>query len=171
MALSVVQNGYVVNDLRQAAERLHALYGVGPFVGGGITELTGHLYRGAAAKPVTLRAAFVQSGELNIELIEILSTGNNAFRDMFGSDEEGLHHVAIFADDPPAERSRLEALGYPVASEFVMEAGTITFFDARAALGHMIELYSNDPIFKYIYAATRAAAQSWDGKNLFQPLD
>lgn len=171
MALKIVQNAYIVTDLRAAAQRLHALYGIGPFVGGGTSELSGHSYRGMSAPPVNVKVTFVQSGELNIELIEVVASGNSAFRDMFGPGEEGFHHVGIFSDEPAAERARLERLGYPVASEFVSELGTCTFLDARSALGHMIELYSNDPIFPHVYGVTRAAAESWDGKDLFQSLD
>ncbi|RYD44444.1 MAG: hypothetical protein EOP83_31285 [Verrucomicrobiaceae bacterium] len=140
-------------------------------MGGGMSELSGHSYRGQSAPPVNVKVAFVQSGELNLELIEVVGSENSAFRDMFGPGEEGFHHVGIFSEEPAAERARLERLGYPVASEFVSERGTITFLDARSALGHMIELYSDDPIFPHVFEVTRAAAESWDGRNLFQSLN
>jgi hypothetical protein len=169
-ALEVVQNCYVVRDLEAACARFHDLYGIGPFVGGAEAELFDHVHRGRPAPPIRLRGVFVQSGPLNIELVEILSDGPSAFHDMFARGEEGFHHAAIFCDDYEATRDAWVAAGYPVASEFSVSFGArICYIDARRDLGHMIELYPEHPIIRDMYRQAREAPQGWDGTNLLVP--
>jgi len=171
LPLKVVQNCYVVRDLEAACRQFAELYGIGPFVGGGEGVLEDHMYRGRPSPPVRLKAAFVQSGDLNIELVEVLSDGPSAFHDMFPNGETGFHHVAIFSDDYEAERDRLIGLGMPVASEFTILGDLrLSYIDARATLGHMIELYPEAETLRALYRRTRQAAEGWDGKQLFVPF-
>jgi hypothetical protein len=71
-ALAFVQNCYVFNYLAGGVVALHRRVKIGPFIGGGIGELENHVYRGKPAPPIRMRGVFVQSGDLNIELVEIL---------------------------------------------------------------------------------------------------
>ncbi|MBH1998763.1 MAG: VOC family protein [Sphingomonadaceae bacterium] len=169
-ASRIVQNAYVVRDLEQGCARLHALFGIGPFVGGVEVVLNDHRYRGAPAAPIRLRGVFVQSGDLNIELMEILSASPSAFHDMFEKGEEGLHHVAMFSDDYDAEKARWIAAGHDVVSEFTTDFGAdICYIDARDTLGHFIELYPEHPIIRAMYAQTIEEARDWDGRQLIVP--
>lgn len=170
MRAAIVQNCYVVRDLDAACHRFNQLYGIGPFVGGSEAVLDAHVYRGAPAPPIRLRGVFVQSGDLNVELVEILSDGPSAFRDMFAGEREGLHHVAMFCDDYERERDRFVAQGCPVASEFTVPFGaSICYVDARATLGHFIELYPENAIIRAMFAQTRRLAAAWDGRDLIVP--
>ncbi|MDI1295907.1 MAG: VOC family protein [bacterium] len=169
-ASAIVQTCYVVRDLDAACARLHALLGVGPFVGGVAMALEDHHYRGATAEPIRLRGVFVQSGAHNIELVQILSSGPSAFHDLFPDGGEGLHHVAMFCADYAAERDRWVAAGYPVASEFTTGFGAqICYIDARPLLGHCIELYPEHPLIRGMYAQTAEEARHWDGRRLIVP--
>lgn len=165
----IVQNCYVVRDLEAACARFHGLLGIGPFVGGVEAILSDHHYRGQPAEPIRLRGVFVQSGDLNIELVQILSTGPSAFHDMFPDGGEGLHHVAMFCDDYEAERDRLVAAGCPVVSEFEAVGAHICYIDARDTLGHFIELYPEHPTIRAMYAQPVEEARNWDGQNLIVP--
>jgi hypothetical protein len=166
----IVQKCYVVKDLEEACRRLHAIYRIGPFVGGVPTSLSNHVYRGISAPPVTLNSVFVQSGELNIELIQLISDGPSAFSDMFSIGDYGFHHVAMFSDNYGAERDSFVAAGFPVASEFSVNFGaTICHLDARPTLGHMIELYPENAIIRDMYRQARDAAVGWTGKELIIP--
>lgn len=170
LAKKVVQNCYVVRDLEKACARFNRLYGIGPFVGGSYGELDNHIYRGRAAPPVGLRVVFVQSGDLNIELVELVSGGDSAFHDMYRDGGEGLHHIAMFCDDYAAERDAFVAEGFPIASEFTVPFGAqICYVDARAELGHMIELYPQNDVIEGMYRQAREAAKRWDGKYLVIP--
>lgn len=168
--LHFVQNCYVVADLDASCRRMHDLYGIGPFIGGKEVVLDNHVYRGTAAEPVRLRGVFVQSGDHNIELVELLSDAPSAFHDMFARGQEGFHHAAVFADDYEATRDRFVAAGMPVASEFTVSFGAmICYLDARDTLGHMIELYPENDIIRGMYRQTREEAQAWDGRDLIVP--
>jgi len=169
----VVQNCYVVGNLEEGCQRLHRLYGIGPFVGGSEAELGEHFHRGRPAPPILLRGVFVQSGDLNIELVELVSTTPSAFHDMYSNGRQGLHHVAMFCDDYEAERDAFVAPGYPVASEFTVNLGAlhaqICYIDARDTLGHMIELYPENAVIRDMYRQARDAPLKWDGKDLIVP--
>ena len=168
--LQVVQNCYVVADLEQAGRRLNRLYGIGPFLGGGAAVLDRHFHRGRPAPPIELRGVFVQSGDLNIELVQLLSTTPSAFHDMYPDGGEGFHHVAMFCDDYALRRDAFVADGFEIASEFTVSFGArICYVDARASLGHMIELYPESDIIRGMYQQARDAARDWDGKDLIIP--
>lgn len=166
----IVQHCYVVRDLEAACARFHRLLGIGPFVGGTLATLDDHVYRGRPAAPIALRGVFAQSGDLNIELVELVSSAPSAFHDMYPDGGEGFHHVAMFCDDYHATRDAFVAQGLPIASEFVAPFGTpICYVDATARYGHMIELYPEDETIRAMYAQTRAAALAWDGQALIVP--
>ncbi len=168
--LNIVQNCYIVRDLDAACERMNNLYGVGPFVGGSEAKLDNHVYRGEPAEPIRLRGVFVQSGDLNIELVQLLSTTPSAFHDMFPNGAEGFHHVATFSSDYERDRDGFVEQGYSVASEFTTDFGAkICYIDARASLGHMIELYPENAIIRGMYAQTRKEAETWNGNPLIVP--
>lgn len=168
--LEIVQNAYVVGDLGVAARGFGAALGIGPFVGGGEIELSRHVYRGRAAAPIRLLGAMAQSGAMNIELVQLLSEGPCAFSEMFGGGAQGFHHVAAFAADYAGTVARLEGLGMAVVSAFEVPWGApVCYLDARAAMGHMIEIYPEDATIRAMYAQVRDAAAGWDGAATFVP--
>ena len=168
--LAIVQNAYVVANLERACDRFNQLFGVGPFVGGGEGVLTDHVYRGQPAEPIRIRGIFVQSGDLNIELIELVSNAPSAFHDMVGGDRrEGLHHSAIFAADYEEAKLRFVEQGYPVVSEFSFSGRRICYVDTRPLLGHMIEIYPDLPLIRAMYAQARDAAQARPGELALLP--
>jgi hypothetical protein len=159
-----------VRNLEQGCARLHARCNLGPFVGGSEFVLQQHCYRGRAVDPIRLRGVFVQSGDMNIELVQILSAAPSAFHDMYPAGTEGFHHVAMFCDDYERERDGWVQAGYPVASEFTVPWGAkICYIDARSHFGHMIELYPEDEIIRGMYRQARVAADGWDGARLIVP--
>ena len=168
--LAIVQNAYVVANLERACDRFHRLFGLGPFVGGGEGVLADHVYRGEPADPIRIRGVFVQSGTLNIELIELVSDAPSAFHDMFGEDRgEGLHHSAVFAADYDGARQRFVEQGYPVASEFSFAGRRICYVDTRLVFGHMIEIYPDLPLIRAMYAQARDAALARPGELALLP--
>jgi hypothetical protein len=170
-AAAIVQNCYVVRDLEEGCERFRRLYGIAPFVGGSIMELTEHVYRGRPAPSIELRAAFAQAGDINIELVEPVSSAPNPFNDMFPEGTEGFHHVAMFCADFAAACDHFTVMGHALVSEACLLPGIrVGFIDARKAIGHMIELYPESEIIRAVFRRIRDAADNWDGKNLIIPL-
>jgi hypothetical protein len=162
----IIQNAYVVDNLQEAMERWTKLYGIGPWVI--LADVKGEnlTYRGEPSELV-FSAAFVQTGEINIELIEQHTDGPSAFRDMFAPGEEGFHHVAIISEDYEGDKARFEAAGCPVATEFSSGPDSgIAFVDTREKLGHMVELYQNEAAIMGLYSVIRQAAENWDGETL-----
>lgn len=168
--LAIVQNAYVVTNLERACDRFNRLFGLGPFVGGSEGVLANHVYRGEPAEPIRIRGAFVQSGDLNIELVELLSDAPSAFHDMFGGEvREGFHHSAIFAPDYEATKQSFVDMGYPVASEFSFVDRRICYVDTRPLFGHMIEIYPDMPLIRAMYGEARDAALERPGELALLP--
>lgn len=165
----IVQNCYITHDIEATARRFHDMLGIGPFImGRDPLPAEAVTHRGKpATEPLDFSRAFVQSGDLNIELIQPHSKEQNAFWDMFGPGEEGLHHVAIFAENYIEERDAFKAAGFEIATELMLLPDcTVSFIDTRPLLGHMLELYEDHPLLRDVYQQTRDLAENWDGKEL-----
>jgi hypothetical protein len=168
--LNFVQICYVVPNLEQACAEFHAMFGIGPFIGGGEVVLDRHTYRGEAADPIVVRGVFGQSGDLNVELLELVSTSPSAFRDVFPGRQGGVHHAAIFCDDYVQARDGFSDRGMSIVSEFETDFGArICYIDTRERLGHMLELYPENDIIRGMYARTRYEAEHWDRAKLIIP--
>jgi hypothetical protein len=169
MAIEIVQNAYVTKDLQATCARLFAEFGIGPYILAADLELGEHRYRGERVEPVIIDAAFAQSGDLNIEIIQVKSTGPCAFSEETTTSNQ-IHHVAYFCDDWAMERDRITSLGYPVVSEFSIGDGVeICYIDTRPLFGHMIELYPRDPLLLGLYDRVRLLALQEEGGELLIP--
>jgi hypothetical protein len=164
--LQIVQNAYFVQDLDGAIEHWHSAFGLGPFIVNRHIKLEQSTYRGAPM-PLDISAAFVQSGELQIELLCQHNPEPSAFRDMFAQGEEGLHHVAVFSDDYDQVISAYKARGFAVASEIMVGEGLgAAFIDTRELLGHMLEVYRVNDDLHAFYRLVANAARDWNGRTL-----
>jgi len=169
--VGLVQMAYLVPDLEAACAELNRAYGWGPFIGGAEGVLADHTYRGQPAPPIRIKGVFVQSGDLNIELVEVLSDAPSAFHEILGDDGQPvLHHAATFAPDYSATRDHLVAQGYPVVSEFGFTGHQICYVDTRSLLGHMTEIYPDLPLIRAMYAEAREAAAARPGAMTITPF-
>jgi hypothetical protein len=157
----IVQNAYIVNDIEAAARRWSAALNIGPFVLLEGIEMP-MIHRGTEGR-IALSAALAHAGDIQIELIQQLSDGPSAYRDVYAPGEEGFHHVAILCRDFESTVARQEALGHPVAMLFGQPGGRTAYMDARADTGGMIELYSDYAGIRDLYALVAARAAEWDG--------
>ena len=161
----VRQIAYFVHDVRAAALAHAATFGSGPFFVAEHIPLRSCLHRG---RPVELdhSSAYGQWGAVMIEFVQQNNAGPSAFRDMFGEDREGLHHVALIVDDLKESQATLEAAGFPTALDAEMNDGfRFLMMDAVARHGHMIELYRGTPELIGFYDFVRDAAASFDGSD------
>ena len=165
-ALKIVQTAYVVKDLDQAIERWHAAFGLGPFIVNRHISIEQALYRGTSM-PLDISAAFVQAGDIQIELLCQHNPEPSAFRDIYGEGQEGLHHVAVFPDDHDQLVSSLQARGFAIATELCFGQGLgASFIDIRDLSGHMLEVYRDNGSISTFYKLVAAAARNWDGHSL-----
>lgn len=168
--LKIVQNAYLVQDLDVAIERWHGAFGLGPFVVSRHLEFEQSFYRGRQV-PLDISAAFVQCGDLQVELICQHNPGPSAFRDMFTEGQEGLHHVAVFPEDYNRLISGYQARGFAVAAEFATARGSgAAFIDTRETCGHMLEVYRVNDGIRALYRLVADSARDWDRRNLIIDL-
>jgi len=162
----IVQNAYFVQDLDEAIERWHSALGVGPFVVTRHLALNRSIHRGSPA-PLDISAAFVQAGDIQLELIAQHDARPSMFHDLFGPEEEGLHHVAVFADDYDRLIGEYQSRGFELAAEVGTNEGLgAGFIDMRPLWGHMLEVYRDVPAMRAFYAMVADAARNWDGRTL-----
>lgn len=168
--MRVVQNAYFVQDLDEAIERWHAAFGLGPFIVSRHLQLARSFYRGAPM-PLDISAAFVQSGDLQIELLCQHNSEPSAFRDMYTQGTEGFHHVAVFPADYARVVNDYRSRGFAVATELEVEDGLgAAFIDTRQLLGHMLEVYCDNGSLKAFYGLVRDAARDWDGHTVMMDV-
>lgn len=171
LPVTLVQTAYLVPNLEEGCAALNRAFGWGPFLGGSEGVLADHVYRGEPAEPIRIRGVFAQTGEINVEVIEVVSQGPCAFTEMLRADGQPvLHHCATFAADYEATRDHLVAQGYPVVSEFGFAGRRICYVDTRRLLGFMTEVYPDLPVIRAMYAEAREAAAARPGDPGITPF-
>jgi len=162
----VVQLAYHVADIDAAVIGFHRRFGWGPFLVRRHLRLADVCYRGL---PTTLdiSVAHGQAGPVQIELVMQHCDRPSAFRDMFGREDEGLHHVALLPEDHDAMVAHFVRLGFAVTTELrTAEGRGAAYVDTRAALGHMVEIYRVNASLHALYARVAGLRDVWDGRTL-----
>jgi 4-hydroxyphenylpyruvate dioxygenase-like putative hemolysin len=99
----VYQLGYVVSDIEKACKYYESIFGTGPFSDVIDVNMDGAILRG---KPVdtTIKVAFVESGDVQIELIQPVE-GRNLYTEFLETRGEGIHHLGYQVEDMEAMKS------------------------------------------------------------------
>jgi methylmalonyl-CoA/ethylmalonyl-CoA epimerase len=168
----IVQICWVVDSIEVAVPRWIEATGAGPFFLAAHIPFEDLTYRG---KPSQLdqSSAIGQWGGVQVELFEQHCDNPSGARDMYPRGETGLQHMTWFADDLDLETARLEALGFPVVMTGrlpSMGRMRLAWFDARALLGVMIEVYEESDLMRRLYSKVARAAQGWDGSDPLHSL-
>jgi catechol 2,3-dioxygenase-like lactoylglutathione lyase family enzyme len=152
-----VQLAYAVGDVRDAAEQRAAATGAGPFFVLEHIPLADVRLHGEPSE-FDHSSAYGQWGSFMVELVvehspALVEPGH-------------LHHLAFMvASLPDAEAWCVDA-GWPELLWAKTSAGQeFAFMDARAELGHLIELYQPSPRLLDFYAMVADAAIDWDGRE------
>lgn len=165
--LPVRQLAYAVDDVGAAALAHHRRFGSGPFFIIRHVALRSSVHRGVE-RPFDHSSAYGQWGGMMVALVQQHNPDPSAVHDMFphGSGTHGLHHAALFVDILADAIRQFEADGMPLAQLSVTQTGTaFAFVDARASLGHMLELYEPAATLTGFYAMVADAARGWDGSD------
>ena len=133
----VYQIGYVVSDIERACRHYETVFGTGPFSNVIDVNMDGAMLRG---RPVdtTIKVAFVQSGNVQIEFIEPVG-GQNLYTEFLEARGEGIHHLGYRVEDMEAMKAVFtEKVGEPV---FYRDMGIMEFayYDTSEVGGLMIE--------------------------------
>jgi len=170
-AQQVIQNAYVVNDIDEAIERWHALWGIGPFFVRRHIAMAHVRYRGSASQ-IDISAVYVQAGPVQVELVQQHCDTPSAFRDMYAAGSEGFHHVAMQPMDYQQLMDHYAARGFAVATEVRTAGGRgAAFIDTRPLLGHMTEVYMAREGTLALYRMVAEGAAHWDRKQLTIELE
>ncbi|KQM19286.1 VOC family protein [Novosphingobium sp. Leaf2] len=143
-ALPIRQIAYFVPDVRAAARAHSAAFGSGPYYIADHIPLVRAVHRGVE-RELDHSSAYGQWGEVMIEFCQQNNAGPSAFHDLYpeGSGSQGLHHVALFADDLDAVVAQFTDAGHALALDAEMTDGfRYAFIDTVALHGHMLELYA-----------------------------
>jgi len=138
----LVQIGIVVADRDRTTQLLTSLFGMGPFrfVEWPDRPEAKYYYRGVQ-EHIRLKQAFVQLGDVEVELIQPLE-GHNAYQEFLDQTGGGIHHVLFEVPDIEPVIQELAKSGITV-----LQAGTgirpgtrWALLDTQKTLGFFVEL-------------------------------
>ncbi len=150
-----VQVAYAVDDVVAAAERFATSTGAGPFFVLRHIALATSRVHGVDA-PFDHSSAYGQWGPLMVELVQehtapVVEPGR-------------VHHVAFMVPSLDAAAAWCESQGWPEVLRASTSGGqSFAFHDARAALGHLVELYEPSDRLLGFYTMVADASRGWDG--------
>ena len=160
----IVQIAYAVEDVRQAARSFAAWVGAGPFF---VRHhaLPRHVDHRGEVGEFDHSSAYGQWGEVQVELVEI-HRAEPAPLAAIVQRTSGIHHVATFVESLDNEQYRLTEIGWPAVMTAETASGMrYAFHDARAELGHLLEVYEPSAGVRALYAMVAEAASGWDGSD------
>ena len=158
-----VQIAYAVADVERAAASFADRFGAGPFFIRHHPPFDATHDDGPAI--FNHSSAYGQWGHMQIELVQ-LGDCSPASLHRLVSAQPGIHHVATFVESLPDERARLDALGMRCVMHATTPSGLqFVFYDARAELGHLLEIYEPADSVLRLYSKVRDAAVDWDGRD------
>jgi methylmalonyl-CoA/ethylmalonyl-CoA epimerase len=138
----LVQIGIVVADLDHTTTLLTSLFGIGPFR---FVEWPDRLeskyyYRGVE-EHIRIKQAFVQLGEVEVEIIQSLD-GHNDYQDFLDETGGGIHHLLFEVPDIDPVIQELAKSGVTVLQAGTgIRAGTRwALLDTQKLLGFLVEL-------------------------------
>lgn len=137
----VYQLGFVVNDIEKTAKHYESFFGTGPFSEVIDVDMDGALLRGKPV-PTKIKVAFVQSGAVQIELIQPVE-GKNVYTEFLETKGEGIHHLGYQVEDMEAAKAAF--LGKGREPVFCRDMGVMEFayYDTSDAGGLMLEFLHN----------------------------
>jgi methylmalonyl-CoA/ethylmalonyl-CoA epimerase len=139
----LVQIGVVVSDLDQTTRLLTSLFGMGPFSFVEWPNRPGskYQYRGVE-EHIRISQAFVQLGNVEVELIQPLAGERNAYKEFLDQDGGGIHHVLFEVPDIEVALQQMAEAGVTVLQSGTgIRPGTRwALLDTREKVGFYIEL-------------------------------
>ena len=165
---AVCQNGYVVTDLDQAIERWVAA-GVGPWFTMREAEQSNCTFRGEPSSPV-LSIAWSNSGDQQIELIQVHDDGPSVYREFLDEGHVGIHHVSFWVDDYDDVATRAADAGWTtVQSGDGGGVARFAYLDIGVG-GTIVEIMELNAGTRGMNDMIRDAARDWDGTDPVRPL-
>ncbi len=162
------QLAYVVRDLDVALAYWIDVLKVGPFFLFEHCPLENQIYRGNPSN-VDVTLALGNSGDVQIELIFQHNDAGSVYKEFLDAGKEGVHHFGLMPVDYHATCQQYRDLGHAAAFECTVGGAALTYFDTLDKVGHFIELWDNDDVFKDLFTLVENAAKEWDGSDPVRP--
>jgi hypothetical protein len=159
------QLGYVVDDVEESMELWTTRYGVGPFFHEPLIELTGFVHDGIEHGSATIRLACANTGEMQVELIEVVSETPSMFREFAAAHGQGLQHWAAWPSDYDERVERALADGWVVGQSGDSVRGRFVYLRDPLDPTRAVELAEALPERMACYDRIREAALGWDGRD------
>jgi hypothetical protein len=165
-------HAYVVEDIETTVHRLVEQLGAGPFFLIERVPLENVLSRGEPAE-FAHNSAFGSCGDAAIELIQAVRLAPERVEQGFAAPRPRVHHVAyvVPATEVADVRSSLDERGMPEYLSSSLGGVETTLHDARAVLGHDIEIHADNEGLRGFFAMVRGGAEGWDGSEPLRPLE
>jgi catechol 2,3-dioxygenase-like lactoylglutathione lyase family enzyme len=161
----ICQIGYIVADLDEAVAHWTKTMGVAPWMIFRNVVLTGH-FHGAPCE-VKIDVALSYQGEIQIELIDPVSTSASPYHGPDGKILEGIHHVAWISDDLAGTVARAKARGLSVAFQGGNASTQVAYMETPGQKGVLYEFIQGADTRAMIEAGVQAA-RAWDGGEPIQ---
>ena len=146
-----VQLAYAVDDVWAGAARFAATTGAGPFFISAHIDVPVARVRGVAST-FDHSSAYGQWGDVMVELVQEHTPA-------IGPAAGALHHLAFMVASLTDATTACAAQGWPELLHATTGGGQqFVFCDARADLGHLVELYEPSERLLAFYAAVAGAA-------------
>jgi methylmalonyl-CoA/ethylmalonyl-CoA epimerase len=142
----ITQIGIVVQDIEAKARAWAGVFGVPvpEIIVTDPVEVAQTEYRGAAT-PARARLAFLQMGQVSVELIEPIGEPST-WRDQLEGHGDSLHHIALEVHGMGEKLLYLASRGIPLVQRGEYAGGRYAYVDATAQLGAVLELLENDSV-------------------------
>jgi catechol 2,3-dioxygenase-like lactoylglutathione lyase family enzyme len=144
LAPHFVQVAWVVRDIEASEAFFKKMMGIPKFLQ--IRNLkakdTKGTYMGQPADWV-IHLSVAYAGETQIELIQPVS-GASVYQEWIEQHGDGVQHVAYLLDDADydAAAAYMTDAGFPLVQSFTLPLGRIGYFDTRAAIGVVTEIFA-----------------------------
>ena len=161
---TIMQLGYVVDDMDAAVDHWARIMGVGPFFVSSRVPYAKVHYRGAPCD-AEIAVALASHRGMQIEIIQQVGGGTSIFTDFLSRTGGGLHHVCALSDDLDADLATWKSRGVDVLQGGVTTAGIpFAYLDTDPAdQGRVLELVQPSPGLTRFFAKIDAAGADWDG--------
>lgn len=133
----VYQLGFVVKDIEKTSKHYESYFGTDAFSEVIDVDMDGALFRGQPVK-TKIKVAFVQSGAVQIELIQPVE-GNNPYTEFLASKGEGIHHLGYQVEDMDTAKADFLKKGRQPIFQRDMGVMEFAYYDTSEAGGLMIE--------------------------------
>ena len=158
-----VQVAYAVSDVAAAAAAFATSTGAGPFFVVPHIEVVEARVNGTDA-PFDHSSAYGQWGDLMVELVE-------EHTPPLVAPAGAMHHMAFMVPSLDDAVEWCGAAGWAEVLWARTAAGQeFTFRDARAQLGHLVELYEPSDRLVAFYSMVAHAARAWNGDHPVRSL-